>query len=262
VSTWRVTLAPPGPAGHPPLKRGAYIVKHFAKPENRREIENYRILQSLDIPTPRVIAWGEKTLLTEDLSIGAYRLAAKKDMDDPAIAKLVAAWYRQLHDKGREYAQSHDLYDECDDITPESLAVIGEKTGAKAFPIWLALMERLPQIKAAATALPRTLTYNDFYYTNFAVARNHSHVLVFDYDLLGKGYVYADIRNVCYSLGEKAKKAFLAAYGPFDESEAAVDKIMSELVSLTAACRKEKFPRWAEGALQKIQGWTEEDFLL
>jgi len=91
------------------------------------------------------------------------------------------------------------------------------------------------------------------------VARDKSAALVFDYDLLGKGYVYADIRNVCSSLGKKAKAAFLAAYGDYDESEAAVDKIASELFSLAAACGQEKFPRWAEGALQKIQGWTEED---
>ena len=259
VSTWRVGCTPPGPPGHPPLKRGAYIVKHFALPENRREIENYHILQSLGIPTPRIIAWGEKTLLMEDLSTGAYRLAREKDMNDPAVATLIAAWYRTLHENGRAYAQTHELYDECGHITQETLTMIGEKTGAKDFPIWPTLMERLPRIREIALSLPRTLTYNDFYYTNFAVARDKSAALVFDYDLLGKGYVYADIRNVCSSLGKKAKAAFLAAYGDYDESEAAVDKIASELFSLAAACGQEKFPRWAEGALQKIQGWTEED---
>jgi len=248
VSTWRV--------------KNCCIAKHFAKPDNRREIENYRILQSLGIPTPRLIAQGEKTLLMEDLSAGAYRLAKKKDMDHPAIAVLVAAWYRKLHENGREYAQTHELYDECDHITPENLAMIGEKTGAKEYPIWPVLTERLPQIKAAAMALPRTLTYNDFNYTNFAVARGKSAALVFDYDLLGKGYVYADIRNVCSSLGKKAKEAFLVAYGPFDESEIAVDKIASVLFTLAAACQQEKFPRWAEESLQALRGWTAEDLNL
>jgi len=249
VSTWRVN--PPG-----------CIVKHFAKPENRREIENYRILQSLDIPTPRLIAQSKKTLLMEDLSVGAYRLATEQDANDPAVGTLVAAWYKTLHEKGREYAQSHAMYDECDMLTPENLALIGEKTGAMDFPIWPVLMEALPRIREAALSLPRTLTYNDFYYTNLALARDKSAALVFDYDLLGKGYVYGDIRNVCSSLGEKAKEAFLAAYGPYDESEIAIDRIVSELVSLHAACRKEKFPRWAEGALETIRGWTAEDLFL
>lgn len=247
VTTWRVD-----PIG---------VVKHFSKPENRREIENYRILQSLGIPTPRIIVWGEKTLLMEDLSIGAYRLATKKDVNDPAVGALVAAWYRLLHENGREYAQTHELYDESEYITPENLALIGEKTGAKEYPIWPVLMERLPRIKEAAMALPRTLTYNDFFYGNMALARDKSAALVFDYDLLGKGYVYGDIRNVCSSLGEKAKKTFLAAYGPFDESGIAIDKIVSELVSLHAACGKEKFPSWAEGALKALRGWREENLL-
>jgi len=248
TSTWRIQAG-----------KASYIVKHFAKPENRREIENYRILQSLGIPTPRVIAWGNKTLLMEDLSVGAYRLATKKDMNDPAVGTLVAAWYRKLHENGRAYAQTHELYDESEHISPENLALIGEKTGAKDLPIWPALMEALPRIREAALFLPRTLTYNDFFYGNLALARDKSAALVFDYDLLGKGYIYGDIRNVCCSLGEKAKVTFLAAYGPFDESEIAIDNIVSVLVTLAAACQKKNPPAWAQGALRDLKGWTEED---
>jgi hypothetical protein len=248
VSTWRVRCL-----------NKSYIIKHFAKPENRREIENYRILRSLGIPAPRVIKRGEKTLLMEDLSLGAYRLATKRDMNNPAIAVLVAAWYRTLHENGRAYAQAHDLYDECEHITPENLAMIGEKTGAKDLPVWPALTEALPRIREAALSLPRTLTYNDFFHGNMAVARDKSAVVVFDYDLLGKGYVYGDIRNVCSSLGKKAKAAFLKAYGPFDENEIKIDRIAGTLFTLGAACQKEKFPRWAEGSLCDLREWTEED---
>jgi len=161
VSTWRVG-APPGPIrfpqetlAKPPRKRGGLIIKHFSKPGHRREIGNYRILQSLGIPTPRVIAQSRKTLLLEDLSVGAYRLATEGDMDDPAVGALVAAWYRQLHEKGREYAQTHELYDECELLTPENLALIGEKTGAKEFPIWPLLKEAMPRVREAALSLPR-----------------------------------------------------------------------------------------------------------
>ena len=266
VSTWRVVLAPPGATRHPPRERRglSFVIKHFAKPENRREIENYRILQSLGIPTPRIIAQTRKTLLLEDLASGPYRLGVKEDMDDPAIARLVAAWYRQLHDKGREYAQSHDLYDESDlFITPANLALIGRKTGAESLPIWPLLTEKLPRIREMALSLPRTLTYNDFHNNNLAVAKNGSRALMFDYDELGKGYVYGDIRNIGYNMGGAAKAAFLAAYGPYDESEIAVDKIASVLAALGHVCLwKEKFPSWMEGVLGELKGWTEEALLL
>ena len=37
-----------------------------------------------------------------------------------------------------------------------------------------------------------TLTYNDFYYTNLAVLKDGTSAIMFDYNLLGKGYAYAD----------------------------------------------------------------------
>jgi len=94
------------------------------------------------------------------------------------------------------------------------------------------------------------------------VARDGSAALVFDYDLLGKGYVYGDLRNVCSSLGEKAREAFLAAYGPFDEKEIAVDTVVSELIALHYACQKKNPPRYAQGVLDALRGWEEEDLLL
>ncbi|MCL2494414.1 MAG: aminoglycoside phosphotransferase family protein [Oscillospiraceae bacterium] len=254
TSTWRIQAG-----------KASYIIKHFSKPENRREIENYRILQSLGIPTPRVIAQGKRTLLLEDLANGPWRLGVKEDMDDPAVAVLVAAWYRQLHENGRAYAQTHDLYDETDFyINPKNLALIGRKTGAESLPIWPVLTERLPRIKQAAMALPRTLTYNDFHYNNLAVAKDGSAALVFDYDILGKGYVYGDIRNICYNMGEAAKEAFFAAYGEFDKTEIVIDDIAGVLVSLGYICHldKEKFPRWGEGVLGVLKGWTEKDLFL
>jgi len=253
TSTWRIQAG-----------KASYVLKRFAKPEHRREIENYRILQSLGIPTPRVIAQSRKMLLLEDLANGSWRLGVKEDMNDPAIAVLVAAWYRKLHENGREYAQSHDLYDESDFyITPENLALIGRKTGVDNLPIWPVLTARLPRIREMAMSLPRTLTYNDFHYNNFAVSKDGSRALVFDYDLLGKGYVYGDIRNICYNMGDAAKAAFLATYGDFDENEITIDEIASVLVSLGYICHldKEKFPSWGEGVLGVLKGWTEEDLL-
>ncbi|NLO82194.1 MAG: hypothetical protein GX094_03920 [Clostridiales bacterium] len=47
--------------------------------------------------------------------------------------------------------------------------------------------------------------------------------------LLGKGYVYSDIRNVCSSLGEQAKTVFLKEYGEFNQKEINLDIVTASL---------------------------------
>lgn len=65
--------------------------------------------------------------------------------------------------------------------------------------------------------------------------------------------MYGDIRNVCSSLGSKAKAAFLSAYGEFDEYEKIVDDVVSTLITLYFACQRDKFPAWANGCLEALQ---------
>jgi len=119
--------------------------------------------------------------------------------------------------------------------------------------VWEIIEENFDALKSTAMKLPRTLTYNDFYYTDLAIARNNSSALVFDYNLLGKGYVYADIRNVYSSLGEKAKVAFLSAYGEYNEHEKDVDDVVSPLVTLHFACQREKLPNWAMASFEQLK---------
>lgn len=103
-------------------------------------------------------------------------------------------------------------------------------------------------------SLTRTLTYNDFHYTNLVVARDGSAVLIFDYNLLGRGYVYSDIRNVCGHLGnEEARAAFRSAYGNYDEKEIAVDDVVSALTSLHIACQRKSFPDWGRELLEMVK---------
>ena len=89
-------------------------------------------------------------------------------------------------------------------------------------------------------------------YTNMVVAQDKSSALMFDYNLLGKGYAYADVRNVLSSLSEKAGKAFLDAYGEFDPIEKALDDVVSVVVTLFLACQYDKFPRWAKSLLDEV----------
>ena len=46
------------------------------------------------------------------------------------------------------------------------------------------LTDRFGELRKRMDAAPRTLAYNDFYYTNLAVKKDASEALMFDYNLL------------------------------------------------------------------------------
>jgi len=78
---------------------------------------------------------------------------------------------------------------------------------------------------------------------------------MFDYNLLGRGYVYSDIRNVTSSLQGEAKLAFLDEYGEerISTDEIIADSVLVALHSLHVAYEREKFPWWAEEELSKLK---------
>jgi len=233
----------------------SYVLKYFQRDEHKRELQNYRILQSLDVPTIRLIASTDSALLLEDVSSSQfYRLGVKEDMHDCEVAERIAAWYKQLHTKGYDYVCQHggSMYDEADFFTSENIAFIKEKTKTQDAPAWLLLEQHFSAISDFLRNVRRTLTYNDFYCTNMVVAKDKSNALMFDYNLLGKGYAYADLRNVLSSLSEEAGKAFLDEYGEFDKSEKALDDVVSTVVTLFLACRRDTFPFWAQSSLDEI----------
>lgn len=246
VSVWRVIT-----------NDGSVVMKCFDKMEYRREIANYQLLYSLGIPTLRFIAHTNCSFIMEDIECSKYRLATIEDVSDPKIAIEIARWYKTLHKNGREYANTHPMFDECDTITIESINTIKEKTDTEGLSVWKLIEEKLDIIRSVAMLLPRTLNYNDFHYTNLVVARDGSSSLVFDYNLLGKGYIYSDIRNVCCSLGnDNAREAFLSEYGSYDESEKLVDDVVDSLYSLYIACQSKSFPNWAKDLLKKLKDGT------
>jgi len=243
VSVWRVA------ADHK-----SYVMKCFERAEYRREIENYHTLISLKIPTLAVIAYTGSSILLEDIERSVYRLGIPEDMSNPKITALLGQWYKTLHENGRLYKNLHQLYDECDCLTADKLNMLMSVTDTGDLPVWHLIGGNFDKIKSAAMRLPRTLTYNDFYYTNLAVARDETSAIMYDYNMLGKGYVYSDIRNVCSSLGnEDACTAFKAAYGKFDESEIVLDEIISTLQTLIVACERDSFPSWAQESLDFVK---------
>lgn len=234
----------------------SYIIKYFQNENYKREISNYKLLKSLNIPTIQTIGFTDSVIVMEDISQNKFfRLGRKEDLDDEVVARKIAEWYRLLHTSSRACVEEYgtELYDETDFITRDNIEFIKEKTGTQNLPVWKLVEDSFDVIVSKIKSLPRVLTYNDFYYTNIIVSKDKSSAFMFDYNLLGKGYVYSDIRNVCSSFGEKAKKTFLEAYGEFDKNEIIVDDVASVLVTLHYACQRKTFPSWADYALEELK---------
>jgi len=236
-----------------------YILKTYANEADRREIKNYQYLNVLGVQTLDTFGKTEDALLMEDVAHSeTLRLAEQGDMNDPAVAARLAAWYKYLHEYGKSFVAAHGqgMYDETDCITPEAMEAVARQTGTQGNPAWALFANHFDTISRMVQSIERTLTYNDFYYTNMIVARDKSSAFMFDYNLLGKGYVYADLRNVTSSLGRDAGEAFLSAYGKFDPVEKAFDAVSSILTTLHIACQRTAFPAWAQEELEKVKNGT------
>ncbi|MCI9278720.1 MAG: GNAT family N-acetyltransferase [Lachnospiraceae bacterium] len=233
------------------------ILKVFENREDAREIDNYLMLSKLGIPTLPLLGYTKNAILLPDVdSSDEYRLGKESDLSDPKIAKAIAKWYTMLHEKGRDYLSGSEIpmYDESDLITANNMAVIAEKTGTTRNILWQVITENYNMIRSRIDALRRTLTYNDFYWTNLIVSKNGESALMFDYNLLGKGIAYGDIRNVTSSLSNDASEAFIQEYGDnIDEEEKKADAFISPLVTLINACEHETFPSWAKGSLEELK---------
>jgi hypothetical protein len=242
VSVWRVVT-----------DGSSYVMKCFDKPEYRREIANYQLLNSLGVPTLRVIAHTDCSIVLEDIERSIYRLGTMEDINNPDIATKIAIWYKTLHQNGRDYANTNEFIDEYDALTLENIRLIQDKTETSDLHVWRVIEEHFDEIQSVTMSLPRTLVYTDFHYTNLAVARDGSSALVFDYNFFFKSYAYSDIRNVCGNFyNTEAKAAFLSAYGEYDEREVIVDDVVSVLSALLIACSHKVFPDWAKGVLERV----------
>jgi len=234
----------------------SYICKCFDRAEFRREIANYRLLATLGVPTIRVHAATERALLLEDLEASpVWRLATEGDLRDEATVRALARWYRALHAAGRGWVALHgaELYDESDLFSRETLARLRALPGAAGLPVWETLEARFDEVRRLLDALPRTLAYNDFDWSNMAVARDGSAALMFDYNLLGKGTVWADLCNATWPLTGPLRAAFLSEYGPHDPREEIVQRVVSPVVTLRFAAEKAVFPSWGREALALLR---------
>ncbi|OZV11535.1 hypothetical protein CIW83_13905 [Tissierella sp. P1] len=231
------------------------VIKYFEKDEFRREIEYYKILKNLNIPTIEVVGYTENTLLLEDLDRSLYyRLGIESDLSDIEVAKALALWYKKLHHKGAKFLKNNDrrFYKETDYITKENIELVMNKTNTKDNKVWKLLIDNLDLMFLKIKEFEETFTYNDFYWTNLVVSKDKKEAFMFDYNMLGIGFRYNDVRNVCSSLSDEASKIFIKEYGRINQEEKDIDDVISTLVSLAQACERDIFPKWAQEALDKV----------
>jgi hypothetical protein len=233
------------------------IAKYFARDEDKREIHNYRLLMECGIPTIRTYAIGSSVIVMEDISLSKeWRLGTADDMNDVGVARGLAHWYFALHEAGTDLAELNTLYFEYDAITRESLEELCRKL-PEASELFSFLLEHFHKLQALIEKPSCTLTYNDFYWTNFIVRRDGQEARMFDYNLLGRGYRYSDFRNVS-SLSSEAYQQFVDEYNFLyfrkhggeraltEQEEARIDTVAAPLFELIAAFKQEQFPAWAD----------------
>lgn len=233
------------------------VIKYFEKEGDRREISNYRLLNELNIPTMQVMAYGTCCIVLEDIDFSCrWRLGKEEDLKDEAVALRLARWYFDFHEKGYHYEGLDKMYRETDCITEYNLKLLCNKL-PQAKDTFDYIIRNLESLNKLVSEITDTFNYNDFYWTNLLVSKDKSAAMPFDYNLLGAGSRYNDIRNVSYSLSEKARTVFINeynrqyeekhGYSRFEEEfrEQQIYEVTSILFSLITACQRENFPSWA-----------------
>ncbi|MCL2187208.1 MAG: hypothetical protein FWC16_02940 [Defluviitaleaceae bacterium] len=245
------------------------VTKYFDKTSDRREICNYLMLQRLGIPTIKVLHHGEDFITLEDINASpTWRLGTADDLADAAVAKSLAHWYFTLHENGTNAAQRNGLYFEYNQLTRDNLNILRQKfpEGAELLDYVLAKYDAFAEMVAHPTC---TLTYNDFYWTNLTVRKDKQAAMMFDYNLLGKGWRASDIRNVTSALSKEANIAFTQEYSclftkkhghdrsKIEQEETRINELAAPLFALyTAFVERDPFPTWAEDDRQNAVNGT------
>jgi hypothetical protein len=239
-----------------------FVLKWFAEEGTALEVSAYALLARCSVPVLRLLGHTERALLLEDLASSAdWRLAQDQDMEAPAVGVAVALWYRSLHAAGRHLLsaapQDADfLRRETDVIDQDAMHWAGGKLGLTHHRAWRLASAHAEALREAMRALPETLNYNDFHWSNLALSRHCDEApraIVYDYHLLGVGPAYSDYRNVLSALRERAASGFREAYGAVDAREAALDAPAAIIVALITAAQRPALPAWAKVCLEAVR---------
>ena len=233
------------------------VIKYFENESDRREIANYRMLAELNVPTVKMLSFAERYLVLEDIGASdIWRMGEEADMQDPSVLRALAKWYFALHEGCGGHRRLKEMWSENDELNSMTIEMIRRKLPG-AGEVCDFAQAHLDTLRAMLTAVENTVTYNDFYYTNFIVRKDRSAAMMFDYNLMGRGFRYADFRNIASSVSGEAFAAFEEEYAALycgkygagfqpDETEKRLDDFLSPFLGLSGALKREKFPVWAE----------------
>ena len=191
-------------------------------------------------------------------------MATELDAGDRHVGRAVARWYRYFHEKGSALAESGSgpppfLKREEDLLDRASIESAGRALGLSRLDSWRLAAGHIDLLKLILSNFGTTLNYNDFHWTNLALSRNSGtgmEAMVFDYDLLGIGTRYSDVRNAVGSLSGEAITGFQEVYGSVDPGEMTLDRPLATLYALVSAARMATFPKWAEESRQAVLNGT------
>jgi hypothetical protein len=238
----------------------SFVLKWFGKPEQAIELRSYELLGSLGVPTLPVHGRAENALLLEDLAAcPTWRLAEAADAGRAETGVAVAEWYLAFHAAGRELLDGRKgapawLRREADALDRATVLETGRRLGLEARPVWRLAADHIEELRAAMRALPETLNYNDFHWSNLALSRQRPpRAIVSDYHLLGIGLAASDCRNVVGSLRGEARASFWESYGPVDESEVVLDAPVATLYALSVAAQRSRRPSWARPLVRQAR---------
>ena len=242
------------------------VVKYLEKEDDRREILNYRILAQHGIPTIKTYALGKTAFVMEDITVSEdWRLGIAEDLHDVDVARSLAQWYFMFHENGTAVSELDTLYFEYDSFTEENFKILIEKF-PEAKELFQFLLTNHDKLRKLIYTPSFTLTYNDFYWSNFVVRKDKKAAMMFDYNLLGKGYRFSDFRNVCWDMSDEAKTTFTSEYYRLyvekhghnrteaEEIEQCIDDVAGDLFQLVLAfTEKVNSPNWAKSAKIEAQ---------
>lgn len=227
------------------------IAKYFVHEADRREIDNYRLFSEANVETVRVYALCERCVLMEDVEASAqWRMGVEEDLSDDRVARAIARWYVGLHapDGGMRMRWS-----ENDQLNRKNMELLQNRL-PEAQTLWEYVCENLDLVEEIIQSMPSVITYNDFHWSNLAVRKDKGAALMLDYNLTGRGYRYADLRNVTEALSEKSGKDFMEEYErtyrrlyrrELDVGwEKQADDVISPILGLINACERAEFPKW------------------
>lgn len=231
------------------------ILKYFGNDEFRREIYYYSLFRNTSIQTINVLKFWEDAILLENMNNNSKcRLATQEDLLNKKIVVALAKWYKGLHNMGREVLKRENngiTYSEINLLNNDELNILKEKIAYKNENYWILLHEMIHKIYPYYLR-NQSITYNDFYFGNVIVSKDRNEAFMFDYNFVGKGLAYFDVANVLSGLDPKMHNVFLQAYGESNEFEKDINKVISPIIALIIAFKKDAFPYWAKVYLNRL----------